>query len=226
MLRPSAAAAVTSVRLLLLLPSGAGSGCERHEAGLPVSALVPRAVSRRMAAKASVSQGLRHIHTWLKSERCPRPPQATGPLGGPAGGPAGQGLRAWCFYSCGRICRRFWTMWPLRGASEDGRDFDDERRVGTLAAQAATRTQPRQPPLTARRQEVRPTAGSGEDPPPGSFPLCAHGAERAGALVSSSSCQDTNPTVCHPRDPQRPPNAISVGARASTRVSGRLTFGP
>lgn len=55
-----------------------GRGVSGVRQGLPVSVLVPRAVSCRVAAKASVGQGVWHTHTRVRSERCPRPPQAEG----------------------------------------------------------------------------------------------------------------------------------------------------
>ena len=62
------------------------------------------------------------------------PVRKTPPLwaGGRLGGAAGPGTQdIECFYSLERIWRSFWSLWPLRSASDDGWDLD-ERREGVL----------------------------------------------------------------------------------------------
>lgn len=62
------------------------------------------------------------------------PVRKTPPLwaGGRLGGAAGPGTQdIECFYSLERIWRSFWSLWPLRSASDDGWDLD-ERKGGCV----------------------------------------------------------------------------------------------
>lgn len=114
-------------------------------------------------------------------------------------------------------------MWPSRGASEDGRDLDGGY-VGRLRQPREHSPDSLLSPL--RRQEVRPTAGSGEDPPPGSSPLCALGAGGASArvfLFLSGHESHCAPTLVTPRGLQMPTRG-SGGLRHSVPHGGQRSL--
>lgn len=208
--RPSAAAAGAGVRLLR--PSGAGSRCERREAG---SACVCPCAQSGVASDDCESKcgpgSLTRSH--VAQVRKMPPPPASQRAAGRAGRRGAQGVVRLLLWEdleplledvAFKRCLRRWqgSRWWVR-----------------RSAQAATRTQPRQPPLAVA--EAGSPAHGGFRGGPASWLLpsvCSRG--RGGKCPRLPLPVRTRVPLCaHPRDPQRPPDA-------NTWVWGAQTFGP
>lgn len=186
--RPSAAAAGAGVRLLR--PSGAGSRCERREAG---SACVCPCAQSGVASDDCESKcgpgSLTRSH--VAQVRKMPPPPASQRAAGRAGRRGAQGVVRLLLWEdleplledvAFKRCLRRWqgSRWWVR-----------------RSAQAATRTQPRQPPLALRGRKSGPRRVPGRTcllAPP----LCVLSGQGGQVPASSSSCQDTSPTVRPP----------------------------